>query len=68
MYLTKLTVNPRSAQVRRDLADVHNMHRTVMSAYPERAEMPTFRQTHGVLWRIDTVQDGLMQYVQSRTA
>lgn len=68
MFLTKLTVNPRSRAFRRDAADVHDMHRTVMSAYPDLPSTATFRQTHGVLWRIDAVQGGFLQYVQSHTA
>ena len=67
MFLTKLTVDPRSRKFRRDMADVHEMHRTVMSAYPELTEAGAFRQAHSVLWRVDTAQGALVQYVQSRT-
>ncbi len=34
MYLSRLILNPRSRAVRRDLADCHSMHRTVMSGFP----------------------------------
>jgi CRISPR system Cascade subunit CasE len=68
VFLSKLTLNPRSHTFRRDVADVHDMHRTVMSAYPELSTTAGYRQAHGVLWRIDTVHSGLVQYVQSRTA
>lgn len=34
MYLTRLTLNPRSRQVQRELADPYQMHRTVLSAFP----------------------------------
>ncbi|RBQ21069.1 type I-E CRISPR-associated protein Cas6/Cse3/CasE [Spongiactinospora rosea] len=68
MFLTKLLINPRSAAFRRDVADVHDMHRTVMSGYPEMPPTGTFRSEHGVLWRIDTLPNGhIIQYVQSRT-
>jgi CRISPR system Cascade subunit CasE len=67
MFLTKLTLNPRSSTVRRDLDDINDMHRTLMSAYPELPPRDNFRQTHGVLWRLDTLQGGLIQYVQSTT-
>ncbi len=67
MFLSKLTVNTRSHTFRRDAADVHDMHRTVMSAYPELSDTETFRQAHGVLWRIDAFDGGCVQYVQSRT-
>ncbi|MFG1879402.1 type I-E CRISPR-associated protein Cas6/Cse3/CasE [Sphaerisporangium sp. NPDC049003] len=69
MFLTKLTVNHRSPAFLRDAGDVHDMHRTVMSAYPELPPTATFRSTHGVLWRIDpTPGGGIVQYVQSETA
>jgi CRISPR system Cascade subunit CasE len=67
VYLTKLTLNPRSRTFRRDAGDVHDMHRTVMSAYPELPATDTFRQTHGVLWRVDAIHGGFLQYVQSHT-
>ncbi|WP_214103568.1 type I-E CRISPR-associated protein Cas6/Cse3/CasE [Acrocarpospora catenulata] len=69
MFLTKLTVNHRSAAFLRDVADVHDMHRTVMSAYPELPPTTTYRRTHGVLWRIDAPPGGqVVQYIQSHTA
>ena len=67
MFLTKLMLNLRSSAVRRDLNDVNDMHRTLMSAYPELAPDNAFRQTHGILWRIDNHSAGLIQYVQSKT-
>lgn len=69
MFLTKLTVDHRSPAFRRDAADVHDMHRTVMSAYPELPPTSTYRSAHGVLWRLDAVaRGGVVQYVQSHTA
>ncbi len=38
MYLSKLILNPDSRQVRIDLADPYEMHRTVMKAFPDRTE------------------------------
>jgi CRISPR system Cascade subunit CasE len=69
VFLTKLTVNQRSRAFLRDVADVHDMHRTIMSAYPELPQTATYRSQHGVLWRLDTVAaNGLVQYVQSQTS
>lgn len=69
MFLTKLTINPRSPIFLRDIADVHDMHRTVMSGYPDSAPTTTYRQTHGVLWRIDTLSGRqVILYIQSHTA
>lgn len=54
MYLSKLTPNTGSRAFRRDFADVHEMHRTLLSALPNEAEGIPARQAHGVLWRMDT--------------
>jgi CRISPR system Cascade subunit CasE len=67
VFLTKLTVNPRSRAFRRDAADVHDMHRTVMSAYPDSPDPDAYRKSHGVLWRIDSIRGRVLQYVQSHT-
>ncbi|MET8048506.1 type I-E CRISPR-associated protein Cas6/Cse3/CasE [Streptosporangium sp. NPDC005286] len=67
--MTKLTLNQQSPAFLRDVADVHDMHRTLMSAYPELPPTATYRSAHGVLWRLDTVAPaGIVQYVQSHTA
>lgn len=67
MFLTKLTVNPRSTLFRMDVRDVHNMHRTVMSGFPEDGPNDAYRQEHGVLWRLDHIGQNLVHYVQSIT-
>jgi len=38
MYLSRLILNPRSRQVRSELADLYEMHRTVMKAFAGRLE------------------------------
>jgi CRISPR system Cascade subunit CasE len=53
MYLSKLMLNPRSRAVRRDLADCHNLHRTLLSAFPQ-AQTEASRDEFGLLYRIDT--------------
>ncbi|KAA9157938.1 type I-E CRISPR-associated protein Cas6/Cse3/CasE [Amycolatopsis acidicola] len=67
MFLSKLTVNIHSRTFRRDYANVHDMHRTLMSAYPELPPTTVARQTHGILWRLDSHRGGFTQYVQSHT-
>ncbi|MGI5490337.1 type I-E CRISPR-associated protein Cas6/Cse3/CasE [Microtetraspora malaysiensis] len=53
MFLSKLKIDVVSREFRRDYADVHQMHRTVMAAFPQvDGEQPP-RQEHGVLWRLD---------------
>lgn len=36
MYLSRLLLNPRHSQVRRDLAEPYELHRTVMRAFPSK--------------------------------
>lgn len=67
MFLTKLTINVRSREFRRDFANIHDLHRTVMSAYPNTAGDIPARQAHGVLWRLDPTHTGYTAYVQSHT-
>lgn len=67
MFLSKLTINVRSREFRRDYANVHDMHRTIMRAYPDVDGDTPARLEHKVLWRLDTTQSGYTQYVQSHT-
>ncbi|MFD5248434.1 type I-E CRISPR-associated protein Cas6/Cse3/CasE [Amycolatopsis sp. NPDC058340] len=67
MFLSKLTVDIRSRTFRRDYANVHDMHRTLMSVYPDIPSTNDKRQGHGVLWRLDSNHGGFTQYVQSHT-
>ncbi len=65
MILSKLVLNPRSRDVVRDLADCQEIHRTILSAFPQ-ASGPA-RAQFGVLFRIDYPPDGtLVLLVQSR--
>lgn len=48
MYLSKLTLNLRSKDARRDLADRYELHRTVMSAFPQ-----TLNAEERVLYRVE---------------
>ncbi|MFD1215135.1 type I-E CRISPR-associated protein Cas6/Cse3/CasE [Microbulbifer celer] len=49
MHLTKLTLDPSSAQARRDLGDAYEMHRTLVRAFAldEHSAPPRF------LWRME---------------
>lgn len=53
MYLSRLAINPRSREAQRDLADVYQMHRTVMSAFPQVKEARDARAELSVLHRLD---------------
>lgn len=68
MYLSRALLNPLSRAVRADIADVEDLHRTIMRAFPDGAG-PHPRQAHGVLFRVDeAVQRGrFVLLVQSAT-
>lgn len=52
MYLSRLTLNPRSRYARRDLADVYQLHRSIMSAFAPTGEAAA-RSSLGVLFRVE---------------
>ena len=49
MYLTRLTLDPRSAKARRDLADAYEMHRTLSRAFVADEHSVPAR----FLWRLE---------------
>jgi CRISPR system Cascade subunit CasE len=49
MHLTRLTLDPRSAQARRDLSDAYEMHRTLARAFVADAQSTPAR----FLWRLE---------------
>jgi CRISPR system Cascade subunit CasE len=52
MYLSRLILNPRSRQVQNEIANPYEMHRTVMSAFPE-----TLPPHERVLFRLEQPPD-----------
>lgn len=65
MILSRLILNPRAREVIRDVADCQQMHRTILSAFPQ-ASGPA-RAEFGILFRIDYPRDGTpILLVQSR--
>lgn len=53
MYLSRLLLNPRCRQVRRELAEPYEMHRTLLRAFPENMAAGGER----VLFRVDTERE-----------
>ena len=58
VYLSRLILNPRNRQARRDLGDCHALHCTILKAFPsvngdDRAKA---REQFGVLYRLDVNQ------------
>ncbi|WP_041313172.1 type I-E CRISPR-associated protein Cas6/Cse3/CasE [Heliomicrobium modesticaldum] len=55
MYLSKLLLNIRHSQVRKDIARGHEMHRTLLRAFPEvQSGTESARSHYGVLYWLDT--------------
>ncbi len=69
-YLSRLECNPRSRQVRSDMADCHSLHQRVLSAFPQAPDGVNAREHFGVLHRLEV--DGhtgcMSLLVQSRMA
>lgn len=53
MFLSKLILDPRHPQARRDLADAYEMHRTLARAFAPNANTPPAR----FLWRLERRAD-----------
>jgi CRISPR system Cascade subunit CasE len=65
MYLSRLFLNPRSREVRRDLSDLRQLHRTVLAAFPQVNGDKAARAALGVLFRLERSRNGVALYVQS---
>jgi CRISPR system Cascade subunit CasE len=59
MHLSRLLLNPRSLEVRRDLSNVHNLHRRVLTAF-EDLQREKARADYGVLFRVEASASGNM--------
>lgn len=59
MYLSRLKLDRKSRNVRRDIGDCQHLHRTVLSAFPDLGGNADVRQQFGVLHRIDVSRDGI---------
>ncbi len=68
MFLSRLILNPRSRHVRRDLADCQELHRTVLSVFPQAPDGTPAREHFGVLHRLDADPrtGATVLFVQSR--
>ena len=52
LFLSRLQLNPRSRDVRRDLTNCQDLHRTLLAAFPP-ARTETARAEFGVLYRVE---------------
>lgn len=55
MYLSRVILDARHRRVRRDLGDAHQLHRTVLSAFPQAPEGAQARKHFGLLYRTEAV-------------
>jgi len=55
VYLLRLILDPRNREVQRDLSNCQNLHRTLMSAFPQ-AGSEAARQEFGLLYRVEPFQ------------
>ena len=60
MYLSRLILNLRSAAVRKDLCNAQDLHRTIMSGFPQIEGGPA-RSELGVLFRLEATRLGLTE-------
>jgi CRISPR system Cascade subunit CasE len=68
MHLTRLTLNPRNAQARKEIAYPYELHRTLCKAFPGIVFEPN--QPSGILFRLDDFshENRVTVLVQSQTA
>src|SRR5688572_4957040 len=69
MYLSRLTLNPRSRQARHDLGDCQQLHRRVMTLFPATSNGAA-RAELAILYRVETdPRSGLSSLmIQSRVS
>jgi CRISPR system Cascade subunit CasE len=69
MYLSRLTVNPRNREARRDLADCEALHNRLLTVFPIiEGVSRTARRHFGVLYRVDQTPAGLTQILMQSEA
>jgi CRISPR system Cascade subunit CasE len=64
LYLIRIQMNARNAKARRDLRDVGELHRTVMSMFPDVINEDA-RRSMGILHRLDIIHDFPILLVQA---
>ncbi len=61
VYLSRLILDLSNTRVRRNLSDTYQLHRTILSAFPQAPSGTSARQHFGVLYRIESVPQAPMQ-------
>ena len=60
MFLSRLLLNPMSREVRRDLANAYELHRTLMQAYPHERDSSGPAE---LLFRVEPSRDGTLMVI-----
>jgi CRISPR system Cascade subunit CasE len=55
IYLSRLILDARNRQVRRDLGDCHQLHRTMLGAFPQSPAGAPARERFGLLYRVEPI-------------
>lgn len=55
LYLSRLILDPRSRSTQRDLGDCHQLHRTVLAAFPPAPAGASAREHFGLLYRVEPI-------------
>lgn len=66
LYLSSLMVSGRSREARGDLGNCQALHRRVLHAFPDGADVTAARERFGVLYRVEPVDGGARILVLSR--
>lgn len=61
LYLSRLILNLRNRDARKDLADVQQLHRTILGAFPAAPDPETARQHFGILFRAEPMPEQPLQ-------
>jgi len=65
VYLSLLRLEPRRRDVQHDLGNCYDMHRRVLSAFPDQSATIHAREQFGVLYRVEQGNDNVRVLVQS---
>ncbi len=57
MYLSRAYLNPLDSQVRQDLTDVYDLHRTLSVAFPETKNDKSYRSENNLLFRLEAISN-----------
>lgn len=70
VYLSRLILNARDSRVRRDVSDTYQLHRTILSAFPQAPAGVSAREHFGILYRLEALEQEPLLFrliVQSTT-